>query len=222
MTSKARESQVIAKVAEDYRRRGYDVDVVPRGPRLPEFLRGFQPDLIARSSTESVVVEVKVGTRTSVAERFRDVAERVNRQPGWRFSLVFVNPDRPDEISEAQPAPLSTLQDRARNADALSQAGQSEAAFLLFFSALEGILRFLGQRAQLPIESLPTSTLIRELYSAGEIDRSQFESLMRFLPVRNELVHGFRPKEALDMEHLRLLVQAFLAEAESDESQQPA
>jgi hypothetical protein len=69
---------------------------------------------------------------------------------------------------------------------------------------------------------LPTSTLIRELYSAGEIDRLQFESLMRFLPVRNELAHGFRSKEALDMEHLRLLVQALLAEAESDESQQPA
>jgi hypothetical protein len=59
MTSHAREAQVIAKVAEDYRRRGYDVDVVPQGPRLPEFLGGFQPDLIARSPSESVVVEVK-------------------------------------------------------------------------------------------------------------------------------------------------------------------
>src|SRR2546426_11333471 len=107
MTSQSRESQVIAKVAEEYRRRGYDVDVVPRGPGLPEFLGDFQPDLIARSPSESVVVEVKVGTRTSVAERFREVAERVNRQPGGRFSLVFVNPDQPDQTSEGQPAPLS-------------------------------------------------------------------------------------------------------------------
>jgi hypothetical protein len=219
MTSHSRKAQVIAKVAEDYRQRGYEVDVVPRGPRLPEFLGGFQPDLIARSPSESVVVEVKVGTRTSVAERFREVAERVSRQPGWRFSLVFVNPDRPDELSEAEPAPLSMLQERARNADALSQAGQPEAAFLLFFSAVEGILRFLGQRARLPLESLPPSTLIRELYSAGEISRAQFESLMRFLPIRNELVHGFRPKEPLDVEQLRLLVQALLAEAGSGESQ---
>jgi hypothetical protein len=96
MTSHAREAQVIAKVAEDYRRRGYDVDVVPQGPRLPEFLGGFQPDLIARGS------------------------QRV---------------------------------------------------------------------------------------------------LMRFLPIRNELVHGFRPKEPLDVEQLRLLVQALLAEAGSGESQ---
>jgi hypothetical protein len=222
MTSHPRESQVIASVAEDYRRRGYDVDVVPRGARLPEFLGGFEPDLIARSPADSVVVEVKVGTRTSVAERFRDVAERVSRQPRWRFSLVFVNPDQADEISSAQPAPLSMLRERAHNADGLLEAGQSEAAFLLLFSALEGILRLLGQRAHLPLENLPPSTLIRELYSAGEINRAQFESLMRFLPIRNQLVHGFRPQEPLDVEQLRPLVHALLAEAGSDESYQPA
>ena len=221
MTRQSLESQVIAKVAEDYRRRGYDVEVVPRGPRLPEFLGGFQPDLIARSPAESVVVEVKVGTRTSVAERFRDVAERVNRQPGWRFSLVFVSPDQPDQISDAQPAPLSLLQKRVQSAETLLHEGQSEAAFLLLFSALEGILRLLGQRAQLPLESLPPSTLIRELYSAGEINREQFESLMRFLPIRNQLVHGFEPRESLDMQELRLLVQALLAEAGDGKSEQP-
>lgn len=221
MTLQSLESQVIAKVAEDYRRRGFDVEVEPRGPGLPEFLGGFQADLIARSPTESVVVEVKVGTRTSVAERFREVAERVNRQPGWRFSLVFVSPDQSDQISEAQPAPLTLLQKRVPNAEALLQEGQSEAAFLLLFSALEGILRFLGQRAQLPLETLPPSTLIREIYSAGEINRHQFESLMRFLPIRNQLVHGFESQEPLDVEQMRLLVQVLLAEAGSGESEQP-
>jgi len=121
MTSQSREAQVIAKVADEYRRRGYEVDVMPSGPRLPEFLAGFQPDLIARSSFESVVVEVQVGTRTSVVERLREVAERVNAEPGWRFSLIFVNPDRPDDISEALPASLSVLEQRAHNADALSR-----------------------------------------------------------------------------------------------------
>ena len=207
------ESQVIAKVAEDYRRRGYDVEVQPRGRTLPEFLGGFQPDLIARSAAESVVVEVKVGTRTSVAERLRDIAKRVNSQPGWRFSLVFVSPDEPDEVSEAQSAPLSLLQERVQNAEALLQADQREAAFLLLWSAVEGALRLLGDRAQLPLASLPPSTLIRELYSAGEISREQFELLMRLLPMRNRLVHGFGSQEEVDVAQLRLLVQALLDEA---------
>ena len=128
MTPQALEAQVLTKVAEDYRRRGYDVQIRPSGPSLPEFLAEYQPDLIARSPAESVVIEVKVGTRTSVAERFREVAERVNRQPGWRFSLVFVSPDQPDQVTEASLAPLPQLQDRARSAEALLQTGQSEAS----------------------------------------------------------------------------------------------
>lgn len=213
MTPQPLAAQVIAKVAEDYRQRGYQVEVEPKGLGVPEFLGGFQPALIARGAGDSVVVVVKVGTRTSVAERLRDVAERVNRQPGWRFSLVFVNPDQPDQLSESQPAPLSVLQERAQNADTLLQAGQREAAFLILWSALEGVLRLLGDRAHLPLASLPPSTLIRELYSAGEIDREQFESLMRLLPIRNHLVHGFGSREGVDVEQLRLVVLALLAEA---------
>ena len=209
------EAQVIAKVAEDYRRRGYDVDVSPSSSALPQFLSGFQPDVIARNDSESVVIEVKVGTRTSVAERLRDVAQRVNRQPGWRVSLVFVNPDQPDQVSEAQPESLSRLQERIRNAEDLLRTNHSEAAFLLLWSALEGILRLLGQRAQLPLENLPPSTLIRELYSAGEISREQFEWLMSLLPIRDRLVHGFGTQEPIDAEHLLQLVRALVAEAES-------
>src|SRR5437016_268858 len=144
MTAQHVVEEVIAKVADDYRRRGYEVIIEPKGPDVPKFLEGFQPDLIARSAGESVVVEVKVGTRTSVAERLRDIAERVNRQSGWRFSLVFVNPDEPDQISEGQAASFAVLQERAHNAESLLRTGQREAAFLLLWSALEGILRLLG------------------------------------------------------------------------------
>lgn len=213
MTLPSVESRIIAKMAEDYRRRGYVVAVAPRDSDLPEFLRGFQPDLMARGPAESVVVEVKLGTRASAAERLRDIAETVNRQPGWRFSLVYVNPEHPDEISEAQAAPLSLAEERARNAGALLQTGQTEAAFLLFWSALEGVLRTLAERAQLPLASLPTSTLFRELYSAGEITRDQFESLMHLLPTRNRLVHGLESAQGVDVDRLHLLVQALLAEA---------
>jgi hypothetical protein len=76
------EAQVVARVADDYRRRGYDVEVEPAANALPAFLHGFHPDLIARKpGDESVVVEVKVGTRTSAAEQLREIAERVNQQP---------------------------------------------------------------------------------------------------------------------------------------------
>jgi hypothetical protein len=215
MTPPPVEAQVIAKVADDYRRRGYDVEVEPSGAALPAFLRGFHPDLIARGPGESVVVEVKVGTRTSAAERLREIVERVNREPGWRFSLVFANPDQPDQFTEAELAPLALLRERAQNAETLLGTGQNEAAFLLLWSALEGILRVLGERAQLPLASLPPSALIRELYSAGEISREQFETLMRLLPIRNQLVHGFGSQGGVEAEQLRRLVDSLLTEVQS-------
>lgn len=216
MTTRSIELQAIAKVAEDYRRRGYDVAIEPTGPDLPDFLEGYRPDLIARSPTESVVVEVKVGTQTSVAERFREIAERINRQPGWRFSLVYVSPSEPDQLTEAEPAPLPELEQRARQADSLLQADQPDAAFLLYWSTLEGSLRLLGRRAQLPLENLPSSALIRELYSSGELSREEFDTLMHLLPVRNTLVHGLvgRPERAT-IEPLRRLVNSLLESARS-------
>ena len=45
MTPQSRAVEIIAKVAEDYRRRGYQVDVAPDGPSVPEFLGDFRPDL---------------------------------------------------------------------------------------------------------------------------------------------------------------------------------
>lgn len=215
MTPQQVKAYAIAKVAEDYRRRSYDVDVEPTGPSLPAFLEGFQPDLIARSPDDSVVVEVKVGTQSSVADRFRDVAERINRQPGWRFSVVYVSQDEPGRISDSPPAPRSTLEERLRKAEALLQTGQSEAAFLLLWSALEGVLRLLSHQAQLPLENLPSPALIRELYSAGELDVQQFETLMRLLPTRNRLFHGLESQEETDVEGLRDLVRALLAELTS-------
>jgi hypothetical protein len=207
------EAQVVARVADDYRRRGYEVEVEPAANALPEFLQGFHPDLIARKpGDESVVVEVKVGTRTSAAEQLREIAERVNQQPGWRFSLVFADADRPDQITEAVPPPLEVVEERVRNAQALMAVRQDEAAFLLLWSALEGTLRLAGERAQLPLASLPPSTLIRELYSAGEISREQFDALLGLLPIRNQLVHGFGSRPVIDVEGLREIVTSLLAD----------
>lgn len=218
MTPQPAESQAIERVAEEYRRQGYDVDVIPSGPSLPEFLAGYRPDIIAKRPDGSVVVvEVKVGTQTSVAERFRDIAERVNRQPGWRFSVVYVNPLDPDQITEADPAPLAELQDLAREADVLLGADQPKAAFLISWSALEGALRLLARRAQLPLETMPTSALVRELYSAGELSREHFEIILRFLPIRNRLVHGLHGQIGkVDAELLQALVKALLKEARGE------
>ena len=91
--------------------------------------------LIARGPDESVVIEVKVGTRTSVADRLREVAERVSQQPGWRFSVVFSDPNNPGQIAEGETTPLPALEQRLEHGRQLIQLGQRDAAFLLLADA---------------------------------------------------------------------------------------
>lgn len=204
--------EILDQVAERYRARGYTVQIRPTGESLPAFLGGHQPDLIARGPNESVIVEVKRGTRTAVGDRLRDLAERTKREQGWKLSLVFVDPDT-SEIHEEESPPLTLVAERVRGATVLNNEGRKEAAFLLLWSALEGLLRILGARANLPLSSLPPSALIRELYSAGELGRDQYELLLQLLPERNRIVHGFGALDGVDVDSLRHLVEGLLAEA---------
>jgi uncharacterized protein YutE (UPF0331/DUF86 family) len=184
--------QKLQEIAAEYEARGYEVLVEPSPEQLPEFLVGFRPDLVARGPNESVVVEVKVGTQTAASERFRELAETIQRQPGWRFSLVVIDP-RSDEVAP----PTQQLLDRQAIVDRLGQAnellktGATDAAFLLMWASVEALLRHIATREGLPLERVPSSSLMKELFSLGILSRSELEVAQRAFSVRNALVHGF-------------------------------
>jgi uncharacterized protein YutE (UPF0331/DUF86 family) len=184
--------QKLQEIACEYEARGYEVVVEPGPEKLPEFLAGFHPDLVARGPNESVVIEVKVGTKTAASERFRELAEIIQHQPGWRFSLVIIDP-RSDEVAP----PTQQLLDRQEIADRLGRAnellrtGATDAAFLLMWVAVEALLRHIATREGLPLERVPSSSLMKELFSLGILSRSELDVAQRAFSVRNALVHGF-------------------------------
>jgi uncharacterized protein YutE (UPF0331/DUF86 family) len=194
MNSLERETyrQQLQEIAAEYKARGYDVLVEPGLEKLPAFLAGFRPDLIARGPNESVVIEVKVGTETAVSERFRELAETIQRQPGWRFSLVVIDP-RSDEVIPLTQQLLDRkdIVDRLGRANELLQTGAIDAAFLLLWVSVEALLRHLATREGLPLARVPSSSLIKELFSLGILSRSEHDVAQRALDVRNALVHGF-------------------------------
>jgi REase_AHJR-like protein len=184
--------QKLQEIAAEYEARGYEVLVEPRPEQLPEFLAGFRPDLVARGPNESVVVEVKVGTQTAASERFRELAETIQRQPGWRFSLVVIDP-RSDEVAPPTQPLLARQEivDRLGRANELLKTGATDAAFLLMWVAVEALLRHIATREGLPLERVPSSSLMKELFSLGILSRSALEVAQRAFSVRNALVHGF-------------------------------
>ena len=184
--------QKLQEIAAEYEARGYEVLVEPGPEQLPEFLAGFRPDLVAHGPNESVVVEVKVGTKTAAAERFRDLAETIQRQPGWRFFLVVIDP-RSDEIAPLTQELLhrKDIADRLGRAHALLKTGATDAAFLLMWVSVEALLRHIATHAGLPLERAPSSSLMKELFSLGILSRPELEVAQRAFSIRNALVHGF-------------------------------
>lgn len=212
--------QKLQEIAGEYEARGYEVVVEPGPEKLPEFLAGFHPDLVARGPNESVVIEVKVGTKTAASERFRELAETIQRQPGWRFSLVVIDP-RSDEVAP----PTQQLLDRKEIADRLGRAnellrtGATDAAFLLIWVAVEALLRHIATREGLPLERVPSSSLMKELFSLGILSRSELAVAQRAFSVRNALVHGFETTRLDETaRELAQLAQQLLSELDRSQS----
>ena len=150
--------------------------VEPAPEKLPTFLAGFRPDLVARGPHELVVIEVKVGTETAVSERSRDLAETIQRQPGWRFSLVVLDP-RSDEVipPTQQLLDRKDIVDRLDRVNELLKMGATDAAFLLLWVSVEALLRHLASREGLPLERVPSSSLMKELFSLGVLSQSEHD-----------------------------------------------
>jgi REase_AHJR-like len=185
-------NQTVKRLASEYRAKGYEVVAEPSLNERPAFLQDYQPDLIARGQEESIIVEVKVGTEVAHGARLQPIAQRIAAHPGWRFSLVVVSPERSADTqgTDKEALSLDLAKDQVKRANLLAEQGMLDASLLLLWGAVEAALRHILTRAHLPIRSLSTSIILRELFSAGELSRDQFEIAMKALPIRNSLAHG--------------------------------
>lgn len=180
------ESRRLKDVARAYRKAGYRVVVNPDESELPNFLRDFQPDLIAIADHESVVVEVKSQTGLVNAQELRSLASLVNSQPNWRFELVVTNP----RTSSVDVVPTDVVWKRLNAIHQLTDQGQAEAAFLLLWSATEAVLRMIAAREDVHIERLSPDAIVKQLATLGLLAREDQRTLLAAANLRNSLVHG--------------------------------
>jgi uncharacterized protein YutE (UPF0331/DUF86 family) len=196
MTTIELEQQKIDELAAQYRREGYAVRLHPAGPELPEFLRPFEPDLIATSPRDNVVVAVKPSAAMNADEITR-LAKAVEQQSGWRLDVVFVSQPVAAEIpAEEQLAPDAQVSRLLSSAEALFTKGEIEAAAMLAWSAVETILRRSAQSAAPEMERQSSARLLKHLYSLGRIEHTTYEKLFLLMQFRNAVAHGFEPRTA--------------------------
>jgi hypothetical protein len=84
--------ELLSEAAEEYRWEGYEVWIRPHERDLPEFLHGFEIDLLARKPGENVIVGVRTSQQLIGDYRLVELGGRVNAEPGWRFDLLVRNP----------------------------------------------------------------------------------------------------------------------------------
>ena len=109
----------LQRVAKQYEDEGYAVTIRPDADKLPPFAKGFAVDLLATRARENVLVSVKRDRAELEADpKVSRQAEVAGAQPGWRYDVVILEPER-----SPSPARISRAVDRADRA----YAGRSRA-----------------------------------------------------------------------------------------------
>ncbi|MFL5538540.1 MAG: hypothetical protein ACJ8J0_06080 [Longimicrobiaceae bacterium] len=208
--------EIEAKVAEvraEYASRGFDVIPDPGPELIPFDLAGYRPRLLMRRGDEHYLVEVRhLGIPFSV-DRLIEVTDEVRKHRGWHLLLVTTG-----DVPYGAPGiyePLASwpkLRRRVASAVHLADSGRSpEAALLALWAALEGVLRKSAQRLSLPVERLPTSQLLPNLYTYGGLTLEQYETLEDVLRVRDRIAFGYDAAER-DVTHAGRALAALLPE----------
>ncbi|MEH2249688.1 hypothetical protein [Nostoc sp.] len=191
------ERERLLKLAEEYREKGYEVFFHPNLEDLPDFLKTYRPDMIVRRGEENVVIEVKSRSslNSSSNQYLGNLAQAVERHPGWRFELVMTNPEETTYPLKAEGS-LQEYEIESHLQVARQLTTQHpELALLSSWSLVEATLRLLAQKEELSLERFDPRYLINQLATEGIISKSEYQLLMNLLPLRNSIAHGFKTTE---------------------------
>ena len=209
------ESEKINELADSYRNDGYEVIIEPRGNSLPFDLGGYMPDLIARKGDSGFIVEVKSQAAPVSVDSLVELAREVRLHEGWRLILVTAQ-DIPESTvigNDDQGYSWGQIAEQLDHADRIAKLHEPEAAYLIMWIALERVLRLHAVKAALPIERLATTSVIRQLYSQGELSMDQLDSALACYEERNRVVHGLKsPNLEASIHDLGTLVRDLLSE----------
>jgi hypothetical protein len=187
------ERDTVRQYADWYREQGYEVALEPPARELPEFLRAFAPDLVARRDGENIVVEIKTSSPASF-ERIQHLSRALEHRAGWILQVVYADlPDPEWEPPSQLPGALGLM---ARLEGLRLPDGDADEAlkqYLLLWSIVEGAARhrLAAHKVVPPTGRISSSALIKLLLTEGIIEENDYAVLRRGLAARNAIAHGF-------------------------------
>ena len=188
------EREKVMQLAAEYRKEGYEVFFHPSPDDLPDFLKGYRPDLVLKRGNESVIVEVRsrFSLNSPSTQYLRYLAQVVEEHPDWRFELVMTNSediiDSPNIEGSLQQSEIETRLRAARQL--VSQ--YPESAILYSWSLVEATLRLVADHEGLNLQRFEPLYLMKQLVTEGLISRSQYQLLKNAYSLRSNIAHGFK------------------------------
>lgn len=187
------EKQRARAVAEDYRSRSFEVIEEPSPDQLPNFLSAYRPDLLIRKGDVAIVVEVKTRASLAADPQVGDLAQLLQKHPGWSFELVVVGEqEKLDTPETARPFDRVDIQKSMQTAGELLDSGFAEAGFVLAWSGLEATVRLLTEQEGITLDRFTPLYILKQAVTIGVISRDDYNLLMSALKYRNAVVHGFK------------------------------
>jgi REase_AHJR-like len=192
-TAREKGLELETQVAERYRSQGFEVFINPSKSVIPFDLGNYLPDIVAKRSDESYIIEVKTSVSQIPIDRYREISEIVSQNSGWRFLLV-TGEDVPlgDTKESDQLMTWEQMSQRQEQAQRFLVYGEVEVAFFYLWGVLEAAMRQAAKSAAIPVENLSTSSLINHLYSQGELSMEQFDQSKVIQKIRNGVAHGYQ------------------------------
>lgn len=185
------ERERLLELAEEYRQKGYEVLLPPKPEELPDFLRGYRPDMIVRRGEEAIVIEVKSRTSIASAQYLQGLAQAAEEHPGWRVELVMTNLEDAVYFAKVEG---SLQEDEIKKQLQVARnlaVHHPEVAILYAWSLAEATLRLLANQERFMQKPEPLH-LLKQLATEGVISKAEYQSLMNAFPLRNAIAHGFK------------------------------
>ena len=173
-------TEFIAFLTDQYKKEGWE----PIAPDAASPIPNFVPDLMLRKNDEYLVIDVKEpGYKETRALNL--IRKLIEMNDGWKFEIKIIpfnwNAGTAKIIDD-------DIKRRIEVAKTLAEQGHNAEAYILSWTAIEGLLRTGLERAD--TNTLSSSGLIRRAFEEEMIDREQRQALEAGVSIRSRLVHG--------------------------------
>jgi hypothetical protein len=181
----------LSPIAKAYETLGYRVVREPAIDELPDFLKPFQPDLIARRPGDNIAVELRGRVQDKSLSYWMKLEAALKKHSDWHLELVDPGVLTLDITPGSEPIDTEAVQARIDQARQLLNANSADLALIAAFSALEAVMRSVVDRKKLSWDTIREIELTAELLDAGYLTADDTKHIRNMQVNRNAIAHGF-------------------------------